>query len=210
MCSVFLNSYFRQQYASYNLTSVLFLFANVTAETFATMTNKAFENGVRVLAKAIHVTSLAECTRRFGRQHKSKIIGGKVLSIYSKKTASGRNSRYVRYQFNLGCGVTKVADVNIGSVQAAPEEDSDAIEETPVAEAEEKEKSNEQIDTINNASLAENTATLTAEEGAASATAGTILNTSQDRFDEIMTNDDSKEAENVMEEGNANGTAQTM
>ena len=50
------------------------------------------------------------------------MIRGKVLSIYSKKTASGRNSRYVRCEFDLGGGATKVADVNIRSILAAPEE----------------------------------------------------------------------------------------
>ena len=94
------------------------------------MTNKTFENGDRVLAKAMYVTSLAEYTRLFGRQSKSKMIGGKVLSVYNKKTAIGRNSRYVQCQFDLGGGSTKVADVNIRFIQASPEEKSDAIEET--------------------------------------------------------------------------------
>ena len=78
---------------------------------------RVFENGDKITAKAFHVTSLAECTRRFGRQNKTKIINGKVLSIFTKKTATGRNSRYVRGQFDLGGGVLKVADINVRSIK---------------------------------------------------------------------------------------------
>ena len=94
----------------------------MTAETFVTMANKTFEKEDKVLAKVIHVTSLAKYIRRFGRQRKTKMIGGKVLSIYSKNPASGHNSRYVRCEFDLGGGATKVADVNIRSILVAPEE----------------------------------------------------------------------------------------
>ena len=78
---------------------------------------RVFENGDKITAKAVHVTSLAECTRRFGRQNKTKMINGKVLSIFTKKTATGRNSRYVRGQFDLGGGVLKVADINVRSIK---------------------------------------------------------------------------------------------
>ena len=67
-----------------------------------------------------------------------------------------------------------------------------------VPEAEEKEKSNatgnddRHIDTINDTSPAENTPAPTEKEHIVSATAGTILDTSQARFDEMMINDDCK------------------
>ena len=99
------------------------------------MTIKSFENGDSIVAKATHVTSLAECTRRFGKRNKSKWINGTVLSIYNKKTKTGRNSRHVRAKFDLGGGSYKIADVNIRSIQAAPEEESGAVEEQPVAVA---------------------------------------------------------------------------
>ena len=99
------------------------------------MTIKTFENGDSIVAKATHVTSLVECTRHFGKRNKSKLINGTVLSIYNKKTKSGRNSRQVRAKFDLGGGSTKIADVNIRSIQAAPEEESGTVEEQSVAVA---------------------------------------------------------------------------
>ena len=58
-----------------------------------------------------------------------------MLSIYNKKTKSGRNSRHIRAKFDLGGGSTKIADINIRSIQAAPEEESGTIEEQSVAVA---------------------------------------------------------------------------
>ena len=45
-------------------------------------------------------------------------------SIYNKKTKRGRNSQHVRAKFDLGGGTTKIADVNIRSIQAALEDES--------------------------------------------------------------------------------------
>ena len=45
------------------------------------MTIKTFENGDSIVAKATYVTSLAEYTCYFGKENKSKLINGKVLSI---------------------------------------------------------------------------------------------------------------------------------
>ena len=45
------------------------------------------------------------------------MVNGKVLSIFTKKTATGHNSRYIRGQFDLGGGVLKVADVNVRSIK---------------------------------------------------------------------------------------------
>ena len=102
---------------------------------------RAYENGDKVTAKAVHVTSLAECTRRFGRQNKTKMVNGKVLSTFTKKTATGRNSRYIRGQFDLGGGVLKVADVNVRSIKLVevatetPEEPAQTTENEAVATA---------------------------------------------------------------------------
>ena len=95
---------------------------------------RAYQNGDKVTAKAVHVTSLAECTRRFGRQNKTKMVNGNVLSTFTKKTATGRNSRYIRGQFDLGGGVLKVADVNVRSIKLeevateTPEEPAETTE----------------------------------------------------------------------------------
>ena len=54
---------------------------------------QVFENDDKITAKAVLVTSLAESTRCFGRQNKIKMVNGKVLSIFTKKTETGHNSR---------------------------------------------------------------------------------------------------------------------
>lgn len=42
------------------------------------------------------------------------MVNGKVLSIFTKKTATGHNSCYIHGQFDLGTsGEVKVADVNV-------------------------------------------------------------------------------------------------
>ena len=48
------------------------------------MTIKMFENGDSIVAKATHTIGLAECTRRFGKRIKSKLINGTVLYIQQK------------------------------------------------------------------------------------------------------------------------------
>ena len=78
---------------------------------------RIFENGDEITAKAVHVTSLVEITHRFGRQNKTKMVNVKVLSIFTKTTATGRNSYYIRGQFDLGGGVLKVTDVNVRSIK---------------------------------------------------------------------------------------------
>ena len=81
------------------------------------MPNKTIGNGDRNVAKATHVTSLTEFTCHFGRNIKSKMIHGKVLSIYNKKTKIGHNSQLVHVQFDLRGGSTKIADMSIRSTQ---------------------------------------------------------------------------------------------
>ncbi len=92
------------------------------------MQNETFENGDSIDTKATHVTSLAECTRCYGRKNKSKIIYGKARSIYNLKTKTECNSRHVCALFDLGGDSTKVADVNIRSIQAVPDEESEIVE----------------------------------------------------------------------------------
>ncbi len=100
---------------------------------------RVFQNGDKVTAKAVHVTSLAESTHCFGRQSKTKMVNGKVLSIFTKKTATGHNSRYIRGQFDLGGGVLKVDDVNVRSIKLVevatetPEEPTETTENEAVA-----------------------------------------------------------------------------
>ena len=162
------------------------------------LNKKTFENVDRIVAKATHVTSLAECTRRYGRNNKSKMINGKVLSLYNKKTATGRNSRHVRVLFDLGGGSTKVADLNIRSIQAAPEEESDDVEGQSMAVAEEQVPPNRTVDNGGTDAVA------VAEEDAApvamdaSKTADTVLHTAQTLLDDMDINDNINEVENAI------------
>ena len=99
------------------------------------MTIKTFENGDSIVAKATHVTSMAECTCRLGKRNKSKVINGAVLCIYNKKTKSRCNSQHICAKFDLGGGTTKIADVVIRSIQAVPEEESSTVEKQSIAAA---------------------------------------------------------------------------
>ena len=54
-----------------------------------------FKNGDKGMATAVHVTSSAETTLCFGRQNKTKMVNGKVLSVFTNKTATGHNGRYI-------------------------------------------------------------------------------------------------------------------
>ena len=78
--------------------------------------------GRRVCAKAIHVTALAECARRFGSRSKSKVIAGTVIECSVKKTATNRSSAYVKAVYNLGGGTLKTVELNVRSVlEEAPD-----------------------------------------------------------------------------------------
>ena len=44
------------------------------------------------------------------------MVNGKMLSVFTKKTVTGRNSRYIHGQLDLGGGVLKVADINAKSI----------------------------------------------------------------------------------------------
>ena len=62
----------------------------------------------------------------------------KMLSIFTKKTATGRNSCYICGQFDLGGGVLKVAYVNVWSIKLVevasemPEEPTETTENEAV------------------------------------------------------------------------------
>jgi len=72
--------------------------------------------GRRVYAKAIHVTALAECARRFGSRSKTKEVPGTVLECIDRKTKTNRQSTYVKAVYALGGGTLKTVELNIRSV----------------------------------------------------------------------------------------------
>ena len=129
---------------------------------------------------------------------------GKVLSIHDKKTKPGDNSRHVHVQFDLGFGCTKIADVNIWSIQAAPEEEGNTAEEQSVAVAVAVAVAEEQVSTkqtvndggTDDVAVTEDNATPV--EIDVSSTDDTILNTAQSLLDDMNINDDNNEGQNAV------------
>ena len=65
----------------------------------------------------MHITSLAECSRRYGANKKTRILVGTVLEVEigPKATALGRRRTFFVAIFDLGGGAMKVATINIQS-----------------------------------------------------------------------------------------------
>ena len=81
----------------------------------------------RIRAKALHVTSEAECSRRFGSNFKAKLLNGQVISVENKPTKTGRISWHVRAKYDLGGGTSKVTTLNVRSVKALPVESNGSV-----------------------------------------------------------------------------------
>ena len=74
--------------------------------------------GSRISAKAMHVTNLAECARRYGANKKTKVLYGTVVEHVSQRNNpnSRRVTNIIVGDFDLGGGVLKQASLNIRSV----------------------------------------------------------------------------------------------
>ena len=76
--------------------------------------------GSPISAKAMHVTNLAECARRYGKNKKTKILYGTVVEHLS--TQNNPNTRRITNtivgDYDLGGGTIKRASLNIRSVKA--------------------------------------------------------------------------------------------
>ena len=75
--------------------------------------------GTNINTKAVHVTSLAKCSRRYGANKKIIILVGTVLEVEIglKANALGRRRTFVVAIFYLGGGDMRVATINIWSVK---------------------------------------------------------------------------------------------
>ena len=82
-------------------------------------TNPCCTIGTKINTKAVHVTSLAECSRRYGAKKKTRFLVGTVLEVQigPKATALGRRRTFVVAKFDPGGGDMKVANINIRSVK---------------------------------------------------------------------------------------------
>ena len=77
--------------------------------------------GEKIHAKAIHVTNLSECSRRYGSLAKTKEVVGTVVAINYVPTCNQTNSRtscMVTVDFDLGGGTIKRQELNIQSMKA--------------------------------------------------------------------------------------------
>jgi hypothetical protein len=89
--------------------------------------------GSIVEAKACHVTSLAECARRYGTRKSTKYIEGVVVDITKSRNSSClRTKTLVSADFSLGGGTVKRATLNVRSMRSviAKEAGADPIGET--------------------------------------------------------------------------------
>ena len=75
--------------------------------------------GTKFETKAMHVTSLAKCLRRYGENNKTIILVGTFLEmeIGPKATALGRRRNFFVARFDLGGGDMNVATINVWSVK---------------------------------------------------------------------------------------------
>ena len=86
--------------------------------------------GSVVSVLACHVTSLSECSRRYGSNAKRKRVTGVVQEVEKRPTKNNRTSCYIHGEFDLGGGVKKRSSVFISGVKLA-EQPADAIEVSP-------------------------------------------------------------------------------
>ena len=73
----------------------------------------------KIYTKAVHVTSMAECSRRYRTNKKIRILVGTVLEVEigQKATALGMRRTFVVAKCDLGGGDMKVATINISIVK---------------------------------------------------------------------------------------------
>ena len=76
--------------------------------------------GSRISAKAVHITNLAECVRRYGKNKKTKVLYGTVVENLSAQ--NNPNTRRIKNiivgDFDLSRGTIKRASLNIRSLKA--------------------------------------------------------------------------------------------
>ena len=128
------------------------------------------------------------------------MINEKVLSIYNKKTKSIDVTAGISVKkFDLGGGTKKIAGVNIRSIQAAPEDESDTVEEQSVTVVEEQVPPNSTVDNgvdTDVIAVAEDDATPVVI--GASSTVNTVLDNAQSLLGRMNITDDNNEGKNTV------------
>ena len=96
--------------------------------------------GSKVVAKAVHVTNLAECKRRYGANAKKKEVVGIITEVIATKTRTNRNATHIAATYYMGETTTKRKTLNIRSVRAATD-----VETQQVVDHENSENENEDV-----------------------------------------------------------------
>ena len=87
---------------------------------YSRMVSYKYKNGDAVIKKAHHVTSNAECARRYSSHNNSKMVCGEEISYLNKTTDTRSRIWYVRAQCDLGSGTMKIAELNVRCIKASP------------------------------------------------------------------------------------------
>ena len=83
--------------------------------------------GGYVMAKAMHVTALAECTRRYGALAKTKMVPGIVFEIVKEvNRCNGRSTSHVVADFYFGGAVIKRCKLTTRKVLSSERSDTHA------------------------------------------------------------------------------------
>ena len=96
-------------------------------------TNRRFEVGIAVHAKAVHVTNLMECSRRYGSNAKTKLINGTVTEVKTvPSSTSKRVVTLITAIYTLGGPEQKVMTLNsrsvkVGHVPAIPNDVNEPV-----------------------------------------------------------------------------------
>ena len=88
-------------------------------ETTPRKINECLQMGARVIAKACHVTTLSECSRRYGSNSNRKLLIGVVFKISGDKLASGHLRMSLHARFDLEGGILKFSEINLRSCRLA-------------------------------------------------------------------------------------------
>ena len=76
-----------------------------------------YKIGSYVTSKSLNVMHLSECARCYVSEKNTKALDGEVLDNLNKPTKTGRYISFVRAQFHLGCGQTKLSELNVCSAK---------------------------------------------------------------------------------------------
>jgi Transposase IS4 len=86
--------------------------------------------GSVIEAKACHVTSLAECARRYGAQKSTKYVEGVIVDIIKSRNSScSRTKTMITADFSLGGGTVKRATLNVRSIRSVTATEEGAEED---------------------------------------------------------------------------------